>query len=717
MADPVISPPEVAFTSPLEHSRRQLEALLEVSEAIAQQRDLPALFHDLAGRLHSVVDFDFLSLVLHEPSRNVMRLHVLETRVPGEKVAGSESPVEGNPAGWVWQTQQSFVVSDTDEETRFPEFLKRYREHNVRSLAILPLTTAQHRLGAMGFGRLVPQRITDTELQFMERVASQVAVAVDNALNFETSQAYQSQLARERDRLQVLLEINNVLITSREVPELFRGIVKTLERVIHHDYTSLALLDSKTGLLKIHALDFPDDQGLVKQEITVPRDTSPSGQAIASGQPFLARGADIDRYQNEIMRSLRTSGVQTMRCVPLITHGQAFGTLNVASRRLDAFSPQDIELLQQVAAQIAVAVENALAFKEIEALKNKLAEEKLYLEEEIRSEFNFEEIIGESPALKRALAQVELAAPAGTTVLLLGETGTGKELFARAIHNLSPRRDRTFVKVNCAAIPSGLLESELFGHERGAFTGAINQKIGRFELADRGTLFLDEVGDLPLELQPKLLRVLQEQEFERLGGNRTQRVDVRVVAATNQDLAKRVSERAFRSDLYYRLNVFPIQVPALRERAEDLPLLVRYFVQRFSRQLNKGVEYIPADAMDALTQYSWPGNVRELENLIERAVLLSPGKELRIPFAELKSTALAASAGGDSSSSLTSLTSSTSSSSPISTLEEAERQHILRALKQTQWRIAGPKGAAVLLDIKRTTLQARMRKLGIRRPV
>jgi formate hydrogenlyase transcriptional activator len=720
MAEPVISPPEVALTSPLEHSRRQLEALLEVSEAIAQQRDLPALFHDLAGRLHSVVDFDFLSLVLHDTAKNVMRLHVLETRVPGEKVAGSESPVEGNPAGWVWQTQQAFVVSDTEEETRFPDFLTRYRAHNVRSLAILPLTTAQHRLGAMGFGRLVPQRITDTELQFMERVASQVAVAVDNALNLATSQAYQSQLARERDRLQVLLEINNVLITSRELSELFRGIVTTIERVIHHDYTSLALVDSQTGLLKIHALDFPGKQNIFKPETLVPRDTSPAGRAIATSQPFIARGAELDRFDTEVIRTLRTEGLQAVCCIPLIHHGRTFGTLNLASRRLDAFTLEDVELLQPVASQIALAVENALAFKEIEALKNKLAEEKLYLEEEIRSEFNFEEIIGESPSLKRALAQVELAAPAGTTVLLLGETGTGKELFARAIHNLSPRRDRTFVKVNCAAIPSGLLESELFGHERGAFTGAISQKIGRFELADRGTLFLDEVGDLPLELQPKLLRVLQEQEFERLGSNRSQRVDVRVVTATNQDLAKLVSERAFRSDLFYRLNVFPIQIPALRERAEDLPLLVRYFVQRFSRQLNKAVEYIPAEAMDALTHYSWPGNVRELENLIERAVLLSPGKELRIPFAELKSPALAATAGADpssSSTSFTSLTSSTSSSSPISTLEEAERQHILRALKQTQWRIAGPKGAAVLLDIKRTTLQARMRKLGIRRPV
>lgn len=717
MADPAISPPELTPAAPLEHSRRQLEALLEVAESIAQHRDLAALFHDLAERLHCVVDFDFLTLVLHDPVRNVMRLHILETRLPTPGKTGSETPVEGHPSGWVWQSQQPFVVTDTEEDQRFPEFLQRLREVGVRSLAMVPLTTAQRRLGAMGFGRLVPQGITEVEVQFMQRAASQVAVAVDNALNFETSQAYQGQLARERDRLQVLLEVNNVLVSTRELRELFRGIVSSLEKVIHHDYTSLALRDSASGLLKIHALDFSSSPALFDQEITVPLESTPSGICFTTGQPLLARGTEIDRFPNQIIQRLRTEGVQTICCVPLITQGRTFGTLNLASRREDAFPQQDVELLQQVAVQIAIAVENALAFKQIDALKDKLAEEKLYLEEEIRSEFNFDEIIGDSPALKRALAQVEVVAPAGTAVLITGETGTGKELIARAIHNLSSRRERTFVKINCAAIPGGLLESELFGHERGAFTGALAQKIGRFELADHGTLFLDEVADLPLELQPKLLRVLQEQEFERLGSNRTQHVDVRIVAATNGDLGKLVAERTFRSDLYYRLNVFPIHIPALRERPEDVPLLVRYFVQKFSLRLNKSVAFVPVEAMEALSNYSWPGNIRELENFIERAVLLSPGRELRVPISELKSGPVATGLSEDSASSFAPVASAVSSPASISTLEDAERQHILRALRQTEWRIAGPRGAAAVLGMKRTTLQARMRKLGIRRPV
>jgi formate hydrogenlyase transcriptional activator len=735
MPDPVILPPELSPPAPVdphqtqspdsqqqehEHSRRQLEALLEVSEAIAQQRDLPALFHDLSERLHSVVDFDFLTLTLHDPARNVMRLHILETRVPHEKHTGSETPVDGHPSGLVWQTQETFVVSDTSEEERYPQFMQRLRDEGVRSFALVPLTTAQRRLGAMGFGRLIPRRITEGELAFMKRVACQVAVAVDNALNLETSQAYQTQLARERDRLRVLLDVNNVLVTSLELPELFRGIVTTLQRVIHHDYTSLALLDPANGALKIYALDFPGRQGLLKPEMTIPRDSSPAGRAIVENRTLISRGADLDQYSSEVVRILRSEGLQVICCIPLSNRGRTFGTLNLASRRIDVFTPADVELVQQVAAQIAIAVENALAFKQIDALKTKLAEEKLYLEEEIRSAFNFEEIVGESPALRKVLAQVELVAPAGSTVLILGETGTGKEVIARAVHNLSPRKERTFVKINCAAIPSGLLEAELFGYERGAFTGAINQKLGRFELADHGTLFLDEIGDIPLELQPKLLRVLQEQEFERLGSNRTQTVDVRVVAATNRDLARLVADREFRSDLFYRLNVFPIQIPPLRERREDVPLLVRYFVQNFSRRLNKTVEYVPADAMDALVNYSWPGNIRELENLIERAVLLSPGKELRVPVTELKQAV--ALPVGDTASDGAGIPSQifgggAIAPTPVATLEEAERQHILRALRQTEWRIAGPKGAAAILGMKRTTLQARMRKLNIRRPI
>jgi len=383
-------------------------------------------------------------------------------------------------------------------------------------------------------------------------------------------------------------------------------------------------------------------------------------------------------------------------CLPLLTRNAVLGTLNLASRHADAFSDTDIELLGQIAVQFAIALENALAYCEIEELKNRLAEEKLILEDEMRSGYQFEDMVGESQALREVLQKVETVAPTDSTVLLLGETGTGKERVARAIHNLSRRSQMPFVKINCAAIPTGLLESELFGHEKGAFTGAVTQKVGRFELAEGGTIFLDEVGDIPPELQPKLLRVLQEQEFERLGGNRTIRVDTRVVAATNRDLSTMVAERQFRSDLFYRLNVFPIRVPPLRERSGDIPLLTRFFAQMYSRRLNRNIETIPTETMDALIRYPWPGNVRELENMIERAVILSPGTVLRVPLAELQSMVEAVPAS-------------------VGTMEQMEREHILQALRASRWRLSGPQGAAARLGLKRTTLQSRMKKLGIAR--
>ena len=395
----------------------------------------------------------------------------------------------------------------------------------------------------------------------------------------------------------------------------------------------------------------------------------------------------------------KRTGVKSACAVPLISHDRVLGVLGVGRLNENAFTEDDSELLTEVGKQVAIAVENALAFREIDALKNQLKEEKLYLEEEIRTEYNFEEIVGNSPVLKRALQDVETVATTDSTVLIYGETGTGKELIAHAIHNLSQRRERTLVKVNCAAIPTGLLESEFFGHEKGAFTGAIDRRIGRFELAHQGTIFLDEVEDIPLELQSKLLRVLQEQEFERLGSSRTLRVDVRIVAATNADLAELVAEKKFRSDLYYRLNVFPITVPPLRERPEDIPLLVNFFAHKFAQQMKKPIESVPKETMAALTSYHWPGNIRELQNLVERGVILSRGSSLEIPLTELKQS-----------------TKGSSHTNGSTTLEAVEREHILRVLGESGWVIGGPTGAAARLGVNRTTLNHRMRKLGISRP-
>jgi formate hydrogenlyase transcriptional activator len=678
--------------------RDRLRLLLEVSESIASHRDLEELFRDLARRLPQVVPFDYINAVLHDAGRDVMRLWLLVTGQPTTISPGLELPIDESPGGLVWKTQQSLIVNDVMEERRFPRLMKLLRENGVQSFCAVPLTTAQRRLGAMGFGSLHPRTYSEHELGFMRQVAKQVAVAVDNALNSEDARAYQRQLARERDHQRLLLEVNNAIVSHLELRELLKAVSTCLSRVMPHDLAGFALYDPAARQLVAHALDFPRNQDFVEKGVAIPLEGTPEGQAVTTRRTVLIRRLDAAEFPADVVKRAVDEGLKSGCAVPLISHGNVLGTLSVFSLREEAFTEDDAELLGQIGAQAAIAVENGLAYREIADLKDRLSKEKLYLEDEIRTQYNFEEIVGDSATLHKVLKQVEIVAPTDSTVLILGETGTGKELMARAIHNLSGRRERTFVKMNCAAIPTGLLESELFGHEKGAFTGAIATKIGRFELADQGTIFLDEVGEIPLELQVKLLRVLQEQEFERLGSTRTVRVNVRVIAATNRDLARLVEDKGFRSDLYYRLNVFPITVPPLRERPEDIPALTRHFAQKFVQRMKKRIETIPSDAMKALQSYSWPGNVRELENFIERAVILTHGPDLVVPIAELKRAPAAVSL------------------STPTTLEEAEREHILKALRDARWTIGGPAGAAAKLGMKRTTLQSKMQKLGITRP-
>jgi len=685
-----------AVAAGIESADSEYQALLEVSESIALHRDLNALFHDLAGRLHPIIEFDFLSLVLHDDARDVMRLHVLETDLETDVHPGKETPVEKSLGGQVWKTQQPLVIEDVQSETRFPEMMELLRQRNIRSVCTLPLTTAQRRLGGMGVGSREPRAYSTADVEFLARAARQVAVAVDNALNAQAAQSYQAELARERDRLRLLLDVNDAIVSKVSKTELFAAISAGLRRLLNIEYASLAVYDAKANRLRVYALDFPDNRTLAFEDAEIPLEGSPPGQAFTTRKPVLLDASNAGRFNSDGFRKMVAEGLRAGCVLPLVSRDHAIGTLNVGTSRETSFTADDVDLLTQVANQIATAVENAMAFSEIEDLKEELAQEKLYLEDEIRTEHNFEEIVGDSPVLKRVLRQIETVAPTDAAVLIEGETGTGKEVFARAIHNLSRRRDRTFVKINCAAIPAGLLESELFGHEKGAFTGAIAQRAGRFELAHRGTLFLDEVGDIPLELQPKLLRALQEQEFERLGSTRTQHVDVRVIAATNRNLAQMVAEGKFRGDLYYRLNVFPLQAPPLRERHDDIPQLVRYFVQKYALRLERKIETVPAEAQRALAEYSWPGNIRELENFIERAVILSRGPVLNVSVADLRQPPDA----------LANL---------APTLEAAERDHILRVLTETNWMVGGAKGAAARLGLKRTTLQSKMKKLGISR--
>ncbi|HEV2762257.1 MAG TPA: sigma 54-interacting transcriptional regulator, partial [Pyrinomonadaceae bacterium] len=601
-------------------------------------------------------------------------------------------------SGLAFSTRRAVYRSPVNaEETSAPMARRFFEQQGLQSFCCAPLVYAGHALGIIALGSRQRDAMTAEDVEMFQHIADQLAIAVENSLNFERA-------TKERERAETLLEVSNAVTTILDLRELLRATSDCLRRYFKHDLAGMALYDAESGQLRVHSLDWIDPSArYIEEGVLMPLEGTPAGLAFTSRRPVLVPRLEEWPTPSPVLARALAAGIRSTCNAPLLSHDRALGAVAIASRRAAAFSDADAEMLGHIARQFAIAVENALQYGEIEGLKNKLASEKLYLEEEIKAEYNFGEIVGQSRALKNVLEQLKTVAPTDSVVLICGETGTGKELIARAIHDLSKRRERTMVKVNCAAIPTGLLESEFFGHEKGAFTGAVSQRTGRFELANKGTLFLDEVGEIPLELQPKLLRVLQEQEFERLGGARTIKVDVRLIAATNCNLREMVAEKKFRGDLFYRLNVFPITLPPLCERADDIPLLAGYFAQKHSRRMNKRVDAIPSETVEALCRYHWPGNVRELENFIERACILTRGRELQAPLAELEAAGPAPVDGNRA----------PSAPSALLSLADAERAHIEEVLRHTKGVVGGRGGAAEILGLPISTLRDRMKKLGL----
>ena len=695
---------EVADGSRLSAATR-FESLVGVSNAIGMHRDPQELFGVLLRELHRVVRFDYICVSIRDEKSNTFRRHSLDAETEAPVPPDPELPMEESDAWWVYQNQESLVTSLETVDDRCTKFQGILQKYGIRCVCTLPLTTAHSKVGTLTFASKAPDIYTAEEVCFLSVVADQIALAFDNALHFEAAQASQQQLLKKNERLELLLELTHYVVANLDFRDLLRAAVASTRRVMGCDGVGITLPDTDSEHLRIYALDFPASDGAFHEESLVPIDEDLSGEVFRTGKLW---SGSVQEARRLGMKDTSQAEVGKVYILPLVSRDRVLGTFGVVKYQDNAFSSEDLEFLTQIANQVAIAVENACAFGQIRELRDKLAQEKLYLEDEIRSEMNFAQIVGKSPSLRRVLKQVETVASTESTVLIYGDTGTGKELIARAIHDLSPRRSKPFVKLNCAAIPTGLLESELFGHEKGAFTGAIAQRIGRFEVANGGTIFLDEIGEVPLELQTKLLRVLQEREFERLGSSRTLRTDARLIAATNRDLEAMVSEHKFRSDLFFRLNVFPVHVPPLRERQGDIPLLVRHFTQQFARRMNKVIETIPSAAMDALSRYHWPGNIRELQNIIERAVIISTGPVLSVDVTDLKFPKAGLS--------LDQVSSPKSTNGALhDLLQETERQQILKALKECNWVVAGPHGAAAHLAMKRSTLQLRMHKLGIAR--
>jgi formate hydrogenlyase transcriptional activator len=672
-------------------------ALLEFSSATASEPNLKAVLHKTSALLSRIIPSGFwgTALLLLEEERGLARLHALERG--SEHLAihlATKLSLKGTALGLAIDEQRPVLVEDGQAELKkFPELATYLKGKPICGFHVFPVSTSSRRLGALVVAMPKSDAFSEDDVELMGWVASQLSLVLDRTLAFESAGEYQRELVRERDRLKLLIEINNHVISRLEMDEFFRAASASIRRFFGNDVTGFWLLDEQSKRLNCAVLDFPSSRNAFAR-FDIPEVTDQMMEQLRARTPVIETLADVERqFPLAISAPLRAESIISFTHVPLVAPRGPIAGMSLGSRRPNAFSQGDLDLLTQVASQIALALDNALAYERLNASRNHLEDQRVYLESEIVSEHGFEDIIGKSAALRNVLDQIPIVAPTDSTVIIHGETGTGKELIARAIHRLSSRASNTFVRLNCAAIPSGLLESELFGHEKGAFTGALTQKRGRFELADQGSLFLDEVGDISIDLQPKLLRAIQEREFERLGSTRTIHVNVRLIAATHKDLRKMIREGAFREDLFYRLNVFPIEVPPLRDRREDIPILVQHFVARLGRRMRKSITSIPRETMDALMAWDWPGNVRELENFIERAVILSPGNRLSAPLAEL--------------------TSSNVRVTPVLSFHDSERHAIITALTASKGKIAGKDGAAERLRLERTTLLSKMRRLGI----
>lgn len=676
------------------------ESVLNVLKLILSGARLAEVLSIIAELVDSRGDGTFCTIWLPTESGN----HLYCAAAPNISgfIAGAGTmeigPQGGSCGAAVYRREPVFAI-DVLTDPIWDVYRDRILPFGIRAVWSQPLFTRDGKvLGTFAIHYREVRSPNNLDLRIIENASRIAAIAIERHQNEDT-------LRLERDRLRLLLEITNGMASKLNLQRLLEALSTDLLRVTLCDFCAVLLPNDDKKGLRITTLYNPEARGSLVDGTYVLKADSFCGEAFRTGTTQFFNNCDEIRLAAEPTASRGGKHIQhrfteeefVSGCsLPLLGRNGVIGVLTALNRSKKAFEQDEVSFLEQLSRQVALAIENALEYEKAIGDRDKETKQRLYLEEEVRAEFG--KIVGDSPALRVALEMVSIVAPTGSSVLILGETGTGKELIARAIHNLSSRRDRPFVKLNCAAIPLGLLESELFGHERGAFTGAIAQKTGRFELANKGTLFLDEVGDIPLELQAKLLRVLQEQEFERLGGTHTHKVDVRVIAATHRDLPAMVKQTTFREDLYYRLKVFPIKIPALRQRTEDIPNLVRHFVDFYARRMNKRIDNIPLETMDALTKYRWPGNVRELQNFIERTVILSPHTVLRAPIADLEP--YAASKG---------------SSPTLSNLEEMERDHILRALDASKWIVGGRHGAAERLGVKRTSLVYKMQKLGISR--